>query len=333
MNNEGLLLPLNPYSAEILPGYTQIWNSPKDFINLSYPQFPEVCFKCLATRGNRCFSLVYTDVTDSAGWRQTVGILDPWLFPSAFCNLHGFDQKMIQVDFMHTWQLGIAQDLIGSTIKVLCRKRGMFPGHTIALRLNQLFAEVKAWAREHGQQIGLKRLRKHTLSWSKGCPVFKSKAADSNVFLQYLNAKLQREPPPHGSPYPGLVAAVWAADQLSGCLMRADTFLTAEEKHHTTVVGSMFLTTYAGLACEAIEAAEYLFKMRPKFHHLQHMLEDDRPSLRSPAWDNCFIFEDHIKHCVKMLRKTSHRTAERHLLRRNAAAVRHHTLKLLLNGK
>ena len=108
--------------------------------------------------------------------------------------------------------------------------------------------------------------------------------------------------------------------------MRADTFLAAAEKHHTTVVGSMFLTTDAGLACEAIEAAEYLCKMRPKFHHLQHMLEDDRPSLRSPAWDNCLIFEDLIKPCIKML-------AERHLLRRNAAAVRHHTLKLLLNGK
>ena len=112
--------------------------------------------------------------------------------------------------------------------------------------------------------------------------------------------------------------------------MRADTFLTADEKHHTTVVANVFLTTYAGLASEAVERGEYYFKTRPKFHYLQHMLEDDRPSLRSPAWDHCFIFEDHIKHCIRMLRKVSHRTAERQLLRRNAKAVRHHTLKLLL---
>ena len=237
---------------------------------------------------------------------------------------------MVQIDFMHTFQLGVCQDLIGSIIKILCRTRGMFPGHTIALRLNQLFAEIKAWARENGQQISLKRLRKKTLSWSKGCPVFKSKAADSTVFLRFLSEKLQREPPAPGSPYPGLVAAAWAADQLSGCLMRADTFLTADEKHHTTVIANVFLTTYAGLASEAVERGEYYFKMRPKFHYLQHMLEDDRPSLRSPAWDHCFIFEDHIKHCIRMLRKVSHRTAERQLLRRNAEAVRHHTLKLLL---
>ena len=289
-----------------------------------------MCFKCLASRGNHCFSLVYTDVTESAGWRETIGVLDPWVFPSAFCKLRGFDQKMVQIDFMHTFQLGVCQDLIGSIIKILCRTRGMFPGHTIALRLNQLFAEIKAWARENGQQISLKRLRKNTLSWSKGCPVFKSKAADSTVFLRFLSEKLQREPPPPGSPYPGLVAVAWAADQLSGCLMRADTFLTADEKHHTTVVANVFLTTYAGLASEAVERGEYYFKMRPKFHYLQHMLEDDRPSLRSPAWDHCFIFEDHIKHCIRMLRKVSHRTAERQLLRRNAEAVRHHTLKLLL---
>ena len=292
----------------------------------------EVCFSCLATRGNHCFDLVYTDVAATAGWRGTENTLEPWLFPPPFARLHGFHKRMLQVDFMHTWHLGVAQDLVGSACKLLCRARGVYQESTIAKRLNQLYAEVKAWAKLHGKQLALKRLRRHTLNWSKGCPVLKAKAADSVIFLQYLNEKLQAHPPALGG-YGGLVAVVWAATELAGCVMSAETFLSPHEKHHIEVVGQTFLSVYASLAHEAVSKHEYYFKMRPKLHYLQHMLEDDRPSRRSPGWDNCFIFEDHIKQCIKMLRKCSHRTAERQLLRRNAIALKQYKHKHLLGSK
>ena len=292
--------------------------------------FPEVCFQCLATRGNRYFDLVYTDVGPTAGWRETIDVLDPWVAPPPFTRLHGFCKEMIQIDWMHTFHLGIAQDIIGSAIKILCKKRGVFSGQTIALRLNQLFLEIKEWARLRGKQIALKRLRKRTLSWGKGCPVFKSKAADSAIFLQYLSHKLQSNPPPLEEPYAGLIGAVWCADALASCVMHAGTFLTIEEKRQVTILGATFLTTYASLAYEAVSRQEYLFKMRPKLHYFQHMIESARPSRRSPGWDHCFVFEDHIKQCIRMLRKVSHRTAERQLLRRNALAVKQHKLKRLL---
>ena len=224
----------------------------------------------------------------------------------------------------------MAQDLIGSTIKLLCKSVGMYQGSTIARRLNQLYAEAKAWAKQRGKQVALKRLRKENLSWSKGCPVFKSKAADSAIFLGFLNHKIQSQPPPPGGPYGGLLAAVWAADELASCIMQAGTFLSVEEKRHIDVVGGAFLTVYAGLAAEAVAANQHYFKMRPKLHYLQHMLESARPSRRSPGWDHCYIFEDHIKHCIRMLRKCSHRTAERQLLRRNAIALKNYKLKRLL---
>ena len=112
--------------------------------------------------------------------------------------------------------------------------------------------------------------------------------------------------------------------------MRAGTFLTIEEKRQVNILGATFLTTYASLAYEAVSRHEYLFKMRPKLHYFQHMIESARPSRRSPGWDHCFIFEDHIKQCIRMLRKVSHRTAERQLLRRNALAIKQHKLKHLL---
>ena len=175
--------------------------------------------------------------------------------------------------------------------------------------------------------MGLRRLRKKTLRWSKGCPEFHAKAADSWVFLEYVCAKLQRQP--LQGPYNGLLAVVWAADQLSRCVMKADTFLCEHEKRHVTVIGGMFLSGYAALAWQAHVRGEKYFKMRPKYHYLQHMIECERPSRRNPAWDHCYVDEDHVKHCIRMLRKVSHRTAERHLLKRNMGQVKQTMLKRL----
>ena len=228
---------------------------------------------------------------------------------------------------MHTFHLGVAQDLLGSTIKLMVKTKALYPGPTISKRLRHLFLEAKQWAKTNGKQLALKRLRKETLRWSQGCPVLKTKAADSSVFLPFLCEKLEQVAHWWQSPYRGLLAAVWSANQLATCLMGAGVFLTPEEKQNVDVIGSLFLKTYARLAREARDKGEFHFRMRPKFHHLQHMLEDTRPSCRNPGWDNTFMDEDHVRYCVRMLRKVSHVTAEKHLLQRNAIQVKQYLLR------
>ncbi|CAE7240881.1 unnamed protein product [Symbiodinium sp. CCMP2592] len=116
----------------------------------------------------------------------------------------------------------------------------------------------------------------------------------------------------------------------SRCAMSSGVFLTMEQQRHLRVVGDVFLSSYCALATIACDRGEYYFKLRPKFHHLIHMLRDKRPSKRSPGWDNCYMDEDHIKHCVRILRKVSHRTAELSLLKRNAVQAKQALLECLL---
>lgn len=275
--------------------------------------------------------LVYTDTSLQAGWRQTVDSAPlPWTEAPSFCRLHGFDLKMIQADFMHTFHLGCARDLIGSCIKLMTRKRGIFSGATISKRLNQLFTGCKLWARQHGKQVGIKRLRQKSLQWSE-YPEFKGKAADAAVFLPYLLSELQDNP--IDGPYSGLLGVLWAAEQLSHCIMSSGIFLSLEEKSTIETVGRLFLDGYGVLASIAVQRREKYFKMRPKFHVLQHMIEDDRPSRRGPGWDHTFMDEDHVKACIRMLSKVSHRTAEKNLLLRNCIQVKQTVLRALQGVK
>ncbi|CAE7269334.1 unnamed protein product [Symbiodinium microadriaticum] len=287
----------------------------------------KVCFKCLASRSDP--DMLYTDCSADAPWTATeYSEQEPWVDRPAFASIDGFDLQMVQVDWMHTWSLGVARDVLGSAIKLMCKDKSIYGGPTIAKRLNQLFKDLKIYAKVHGQTVAMKRLRKNTLRWSGGCPELHCKAADASTFMSFVRMKLQ-ETPLEGA-YRGLLGMVWAADELGRSALSSGVFLTMEQQRHIRVVGDVFLSSYCALATIACDRGEYYFKLRPKFHHLVHMVRDKRPSRRSPGWDNCYMDEDHVKHCLRILRKVSHRTAEKSLLQRNAVQVKQTMLDFLL---
>ncbi|CAE7194098.1 unnamed protein product [Symbiodinium sp. CCMP2592] len=277
-------------------------------------------------------AMIYTDINADAGWTATEfsDVEPPWVDPPAFAAIDGFDLRMVQVDWMHTWSLGVAQDVLGSAIKLMCKGKMFYTGSNIQKRLSQLYRDLKIYAAANGKALSCKRLRKRTLRWENGCPELHVKAADIAVFLPFVLAKLQ-EVPMEG-PYTGLLAMVWAADEFSRSVMASRTFLTVDQQQHTRTVGDLFLSTFCLLAQQARDRGEYYFKMRPKFHHLIHMVRDSRPSRRSPGWDNCYMDEDHVRHCIRVLRKVSHRTAEKTLLLRNAVQVKQTMLQCLRIG-
>ena len=271
--------------------------------------------------------MLYTDVNVDAGWTTTEYSAEPWVVRPSFALIDGFDLRMVQVDWMHTWSLGVARDLLGSAIKLMCKDKSFYAGSSIGKRLKEFYRDLKIYVKATGKTLALKRLRKQTLCWSRGCPELHCKAADAAVILSFLRSKLEESP--MQGPYCGLLAVVWAADELARCTMACGTFLTMEQQRHISTVGEVFIRSYAALAALACDRHEYHFKIRPKFHHLVHMLRDRRPSRRSPGWDHCYMDEDHIKHCLRMLRTVSHRTAEKHLLRRNAVQVKQSMLVCL----
>ena len=278
--------------------------------------------------GRENFQLVYTDTSPEAGWLRTLGYEAPYEHPPAISKLIGYTDAFILSDMLHNWFLGSLRDLLGSTIKVLCKDKKYYRGSSIAKRLHSLFKEAKAFAAANGDQLSMKGLKKATLVWRGDvCPELKVSAHDAGVLHRYLAQKLQEKPPPL---YPGLTVVLWAADSFISAMSRGSIFLTADEREHIYTTGWLFCRCYVKLANEAQARKDLLYKCRPKLHYIMHSLLEakSRPSARNPMWDACWMDEDYIKWSMKMAKRMSGRTLSLNLLKRFRVVTRKMILRL-----
>ena len=286
---------------------------------LSQPEknlFLQVCHKCLASLGRDDIRYCYTDLSAGAMWRGSLYVEDPWDVKPALAGLIGWDLEMVSGDMLHNWSLGVCRDIVGSAVKVLCSDKHYFPGSTIAKRLNSLFREIKAFARAGKHGLCLKRFSKNTVQWEAGkCPELHAKGADAIVILRYLADKVMRDAPPR---YPGMVAALYGAEAFTSALAHAGFFLSEQERNHIYGTGWLFATTYVKLAAQAQENSELLWKLRPKFHFIVHMLLEvkERRSCRNPMLDSTEMDEDLVKQAMRVKRGMSVRSASINFLRR-----------------
>ena len=232
-------------------------------------------------------------------------------------GLIGFSITMLALDIMHCWHLGCGRDVCGAAIKLLCQRKGHYSKNTIAERLQQLMEEVKQFAKRHGKYLTFGRLKKSNVQWKADkCPELHCSASDLAIFLAFLAGKLQEvQLPDH---YSGLTACLWAADMFVSGISSADFFLTEAERETLYVLGSVFLTTWAQLVLKAYQRGDLLFKLRPKYHMLVHLISDlrTRDSCRNPSVDSCWLEEDYVKWSLKKFRKLSRQTASLNLLKR-----------------
>eukprot|EP00439_Symbiodinium_sp_Y106_P016560 s10258_g2.t1 len=242
----------------------------------------------------------------------------PWRDTPAFAKLHYFSLSMVRIDYMHTFHLGVGRDLVGSALKIIASNKYWFPGRNIDARLKQVVAAVKVFAKQNKKQVSLKKLSKNSLGWSE-CPEFKGSAADTAVYLAWLATVLLERPPP--PPYAGLTGVVWVANHTCEFLYKCGCFLSDDAWRQTSVLAKLFCNGYLKLAASANENGKLLFKTRPKFHFLQHLLEG-HGGKRNPVYDSCFCDEDYVRWCLKKFRKCSHKSASLNVLRRNLVTLK-----------
>ena len=222
--------------------------------------------------------------------------------------------RAVQLDMLHIWYLGVLRDLLGTIIKVLCCSRGVYVGSTIRKRLVSFNKELRSWAKSSKLQLSSKRIKRDTVTWrSDNCPTLKLKGADCGMILQFCNYKLQLV---GCDEYPGLVGCTWAASLFSGCLSHAGTFMMAEERETALIAGQFFIHTYLLMANAALAADQLLFKVRPKIHYLQHLLEQLQTCNRKPNFGATWMDEDWVRYAVGLKKKMSHRTSSHYILKR-----------------
>ena len=292
-----------------------------DYVTIN-DSLDQVCYRCAASKGNDDFHTVYTDISAAAGWRQQPMPGPMFHIPPAIASLQGFSDRLVALDVLHIFHLGVLRDLVGTGFKLLARTRGeYYNGRRIPIRLHQLTQELKAYCHANNLQLSLQKIHMNTLLWrSDCCPEMKCKGADALVCLKFLVFKLQQR---SHRKYPLLLACAWSALQFIGCLASGSIFLLEEERATAQETGYLFLRSYLSLAVSSLEANDLLFKTRPKLHFLVHILDDLHPDpdgapCRNPFYDSTFVDEDWIKHALQMKKKMSRRTSSLNVLKRFA---------------
>ena len=218
------------------------------------------------------------------------------------------------IDILHVLHLGVLRDLCGSCIKVLLRKRGYYSGSKLGARFRQFTRDLRIWAKATKTKLQLKRVKKSTVNWkSDACPELHAKGADVGTILKFLCWKTQQKSPPE---YQGMTACLWAASNMVGLLMTSGVFMTGEERETGYFYGSLFLSSYLSLANEAIAADVLLWKIRPKYHFLCHVISDLNDFARNQAKLSTWIDEDGMKHALRMMRMMISSTSPVNMLKR-----------------
>ena len=305
------------------PGCEEAWSTkpfaPKKMFVCLCPL--KVCFRCPATMRRKDFSMVYTNI--SGGWQDSELEEPPWIAEPALCQLHGFSMRRVSLDWMHCFNLGVCRDLTGSCLKILLKNRQYFEGSNLDARFATFNRELRAFLKPEGLHMHLKYFKKSNLIWKNdACPELLRSASDATAVLRFLSQKLAQKPSPF--PFEGLSACMWVAEQLNATILRSNVFMTEPEVQAVDALGSSFLRMYLSLANKAQEQNALLFKLRPKFHFVQHLLLDAtaRPSRRSLGWDANFMDEDYVKQCLRILRGLHPSTAAHNVLKRQVTQLK-----------
>ena len=99
----------------------------------------------------------------------------------------------------------------------------------------------------------------------------------------------------------------------------ADRWLSDDERADVAHHGRVFLLSYGWLAREATDNCMALWKVRPKHHCVDEMLERIRESGANPRWQHCFAEEDFAGKISKLASKihrgvVSWRIVDRYLM-------------------
>ena len=277
---------------------------------------PEVCWICKAGKGNQPqtdVGLRYTNLAETAAWRSTYWTEVPFNVEPEFLRLPGFSLEMLQPDILHVCHLGTSRDLVGSAMRVLTSKAGYFQGATQALRLRDATTRLQQFCSANGYTLSIGRLTTKTLQFTKGFPELRAKGYDSFVVLRWLVSEITVQKP-QGEDL--LATCLWSLDSFLSVATNAGKYFSETEVRHLQTVGMVFLRTYAHLAVQALQRRRRLFRVRPKYHLLMHMVLDIPRSRCNFTRHATWLDEDFNKHVIAVKSGAHKRTATEGTLKR-----------------
>lgn len=296
------------------------------------------CWLCDATQGG---PLRYTDFTETAPHRSTLIDHQAYVLscaasgtqPSFLFRCPGLCLHHVAVDSMHSGDLGVFQDAVGSLFHLEVHNKVWH--RTRHEGLAWLNTELGKYYKAHRQltkitPLVLSQLVSRGFGGTGGYPTLKSKAAqcrhvaDFALVLAYMHrdGTTAREPFRfrHAHRLQGKVA------EHTGLLVRMFEGLVAYHRSCAEVpfvadrcreamyaflqaLGALNTLWREGIAGDSLSTAP--FRLRPKAHMLQHLVADQLPVWGSPAGFWCYGDEDFVGKVKVVASRTKHpRTLE-----------------------
>lgn len=250
----------------------------------------------------------------------------PYTIEPNYSQLVGFHISMIVPDLLHCWNLGVSRDIIGSVLKIILTDGIVFQAPNLPIRLLLASASLRQFAKQKKLPLRLKKLTKAKLSWkSRQYPSLASSGYESYVVMLWLESLLSN----HAEIYAGMATLVWTSNHAISLMYSAGLFLTPSEKENLTVLGNTFLSLYVSLAKNAMDANKLLWRIRPKFHLMNHLFVSHR--WVNPAAYSTWMDEDYLKKVGKTLNLTSIRNAQKRLLQRWCLSIPRHLQRTLIS--
>ena len=249
----------------------------------------------------------------------------PWAVAPSYSMLKCFDVNMIMPDLLHAWNLGVARDLLGSSLKIILQQKEVFGAATLAERLMQATESLRRFAKQHRFQLRCKKLTKNKLSWkSRKYPSLGVAGYDAYVIGSWMEDLLSA----FTEKYPEIYSMLWLSNRAVSLMYSQEGwFLNQREKDTLEVLGFAFLRVFLSMARGSLEQHKLLFKVRPKLHLLCHVFRSKR--LVNPARYSTWMDEDFLRKASRTMGLTDSRGSHLRFLQRWLMSIPGHFKRTL----
>ena len=265
-------------------------------------QFPSwsstrICWKCTATQ--ETFKVCHSGAPWRAARLTAVSFLQELVAtgvaPSPLLSCPGFKLDMVCIDWLHTVDLGVAQDILGN----LLWESMLLEAGTRPQQLQGLWSKVKAYYQQHKPASQLENLTFDMIYKAGRSPKLRAKGGETRYLVPF-GAELaqhcfERDPSKH-----------WEA--VSNLLkLLLELYLCVAQVPFNREAGATLCrkvcVLYQALAEEATKQHKPAWVQKPKLHLLQELMEYSTFDLGSPQ--NFWTYRDEA--WVGWLGKAAHR--------------------------
>ena len=297
---EGDGLPLaGPWRAALVQVRGD-WAFYKECFN--FPQWNSATMMCFCCRASSTIrNLSWTNFTPLAAWRDTLWTHEAYMtyllaqgltIPILLQLVIGFRLESIMIDVLHTVDLGVAAHIIGNVLFIFGVLRAVFGGRNYEQRVGALSNALDNWykrtkcdSRLRGK-LSLERLRP-----SGDWPKLKGKAAAIRKLARFALevAETYAENTAEDKLIIDVIGLLVAFYEI---MDSESQFLSKAAKVNLPKIGQKLAETFGRLAKIAVDAGNRLWKLSPKLHLFEHLLEHQAINSGNPRWYWTYADED-----------------------------------------